>query len=94
VWFSLARFVVGIGIPFFAKRNPGSDLPASLTGIAPVHYKTVRRSVAFLLSLFMFNSTSSSVLAQQHHLHSSAGVGSNQLRCMLPKILGSLRNAV
>lgn len=48
MWFSLARFVAGIGIPFSAKRNLDSDLPASLTGIAPVHYKTVRRSVVFL----------------------------------------------
>ena len=88
MWFSLAKFVVGIEIPLFAKRNPASDLPASLTGIAPVPYKAVMRSVAFLLSLLMFNSTSSSVLAQQHHLHSSAGVGSNQLPMYVAKDLG------
>jgi NitT/TauT family transport system substrate-binding protein len=46
------------------------------------------RLPVFLLSLVLFNAASSSVLAQQRHLHSSAGVGSNQLPMYVAKDLG------
>jgi ABC-type nitrate/sulfonate/bicarbonate transport system substrate-binding protein len=46
------------------------------------------RFVVLLWSLLMFNIASSSILAQQHHLHSSAGVGSNQLPMYVAKDLG------
>lgn len=40
------------------------------------------------LSVFLLNAASSSVLAQQRHLHSSAGVGSNQIPMYVAKDLG------
>jgi NitT/TauT family transport system substrate-binding protein len=41
-----------------------------------------------LLSLLLFNAVSPSALAQTRHLHSSAGVGSNQLPMYVAKDLG------
>ena len=46
------------------------------------------RFLVLLLSLLAFNSASSSVVAQQRHLHSSAGVGSNKLPMYVAKDLG------
>jgi ABC-type nitrate/sulfonate/bicarbonate transport system substrate-binding protein len=43
---------------------------------------------AFLLSILLFDAASSSALAQTRHLHSSAGVGSNQLPMYVAKDLG------
>jgi ABC-type nitrate/sulfonate/bicarbonate transport system substrate-binding protein len=44
--------------------------------------------LSFLLLLVVFGNCPSSVLAQQRHLHSSAGVGSNQLPMYVAKDLG------
>ena len=43
---------------------------------------------AFLFTLLFFDAASSSVLGQIRHLHSSAGVGSNQLPMYVAKDLG------
>jgi len=43
---------------------------------------------AFLFSLLLFDAASSSALGQTRHLHSSAGVGSNQLPMYVAKDLG------
>jgi NitT/TauT family transport system substrate-binding protein len=45
-------------------------------------------SALLLLFLLVFGTSSSSVLAQQRHLHSSAGVGSNQVPMYVAKDLG------
>ena len=43
---------------------------------------------AFLFSLLFLDAASSSALGQTRHLHSSAGVGSNQLPMYIAKDLG------
>jgi NitT/TauT family transport system substrate-binding protein len=45
-------------------------------------------SAVLLFSLLLFNAASSSAMAQTRHLHSSAGVGSNQLPMYVAKDLG------
>src|SRR6266545_4035922 len=45
-------------------------------------------SARLLLFLLVFGTSPSSVLAQQRHLHSSAGVGSNQVPMYVAKDLG------
>ena len=43
---------------------------------------------AFLFSILIFDAASSNAFAQTRHLHSSAGVGSNQLPMNVAKNLG------
>ena len=59
-----------------------------MTASPTIAYKPIMCFVILLLSLFLSIEGSSSVAAEVRHLHSSAGVGSNQLPMYVAKDLG------
>jgi hypothetical protein len=54
---------------------PAFHLSSFVDSIASVTYKRFMRLVVLFLSLVVLNGAAPGVLAQQRHLHSSAGVG-------------------